>query len=75
MNGLIDHLEGIVQAKRKKQIRINGRQIMVTVEMAEMLLCVHDELQSCNQVWFVKLEARYMIDLAKRLYAMMGEKA
>ena len=75
MQTLIQQLEGIVESRRKKQIRINGRQTMVTIELAEMILIVHEELQPVNQAWFVKLEARQMINLAMRLHNMMEVKA
>lgn len=72
MQTLIEQLESIVHSKRNKQIRINGRQIMITPEIAQTLIQVHDKLQPCNQVWFVKLEERRMIDLAGRLATLIS---
>lgn len=75
MQTLVQHLEAIVDAHRKKQIRINGRQVMITPEVAETILRVHDALRPCNQTWFLALDATRMIQLAARLEHLMEETA
>lgn len=73
MQTLVQNLESIVDTHRKKQIRINGRQVMVTPEVAESILRVHDAMQLCNQAWFLALDATRMIQLAARLEHLMEE--
>jgi len=74
MQTLTQQLEQIIAAGRKKQIRIQGRQLMITPDVARRIVCVLDELSEPNQAWFLQQEARAMLQLADRLFDMILQR-
>ncbi len=74
MQTLAQQLEQIIITGRKKQIRIQGRQLMITPDVARRIVCVLDELSEPNQAWFLQQEARAMLHLADRLFDMIVQR-
>lgn len=74
MQTLTQQLEQIVADGRKKQIRIHGRQLMITPDVARRIVCVLDELSEPNQAWFLQQEARAMLRLVDRLFNLIVQR-
>jgi hypothetical protein len=74
MQTLPQQLEHIASTSRKKQIRINGRQLMITPMEAHRILRVLDELSESNRAWFLQQEALALLALANRLSLMIVQR-